>query len=216
MNDPKRQLQPSLRISRKRELRGDARRKALAKPRPARGKPADTRERLVAQASLEIEAHGYFGTDTNRIARAAGYAPGTFYKHFTDKRAIFLAVYDEWVSQEWTSIEALARREGTRQARVTAVVEYLAEHHRRFRGFRAALRALVATDPLVRKHHRAVRARQLGRFQALGPAYAEPGAAGLAMLTVERVCDAIADDELEVLGLTEDAAKRALVRTLLA
>jgi AcrR family transcriptional regulator len=200
----------------KRSHESDARKRALAKPRPVRGEPVATRERLVAQASLEIEAHGYFGTDTNRIARAAGYAPGTFYKHFADKRAIFLAVYDEWVSEEWKNIEALARCAGTRQARATAVVDYLAQHHHRFRGFRAALRALVATDPEVRKHHRAVRARQVARFRALGPAYARPGAAGLALLVVERVCDAIADDELEVLGLTEAEAKRALVETLLA
>ncbi len=51
----------------------------------------DTRDRLVAAAARAFNRAGYHGTDSNRIARAAGYAPATFYKHFADKRAIFVA-----------------------------------------------------------------------------------------------------------------------------
>lgn len=74
-------------------------RKQLA-PRPSRGTPEETRERLVVAAAQLFNRVGYDGTDSNRIAREAGYAPGTFYKHFRDKKEIFLAVYEGWVTKE--------------------------------------------------------------------------------------------------------------------
>jgi AcrR family transcriptional regulator len=186
------------------------------RPRPLRGTREDTRARLLAAAAQEFERNGFYGTDTNRIARTAGYAPGTFYKHFVDKTAVFVAVYDAWVEQEWRTIEALAARPGTRRERVTRIVAFLIEHHRRWRGFRATLRALVATDAHVRRHHRAARTAQLARFRALRPASDEPARAGLSLLYVERVCDALADDEAATLGISEAEARAALVDQLCA
>ena len=58
--------------------------------------PSSTRERLVEAAADAFNAHGFHGTDTNKIARAAGFAPQTFYRHFEDKLAIFIAVYEAW------------------------------------------------------------------------------------------------------------------------
>src|ERR1700752_2615921 len=76
-------------------------------PRPRRGKPSDTRARLVTTAAAVFNRVGYHGTDSNRLARAAGYAPATFYKHFAHKRAIFLAAYEAWVTAEWEAIRAI-------------------------------------------------------------------------------------------------------------
>jgi AcrR family transcriptional regulator len=56
--------------------------------------PQESRRALLKAAAKIFNSEGYFATDSNRIARAAGYAPGTFYTHFADKRAIFLAVYE--------------------------------------------------------------------------------------------------------------------------
>src|SRR5688572_18363855 len=72
--------------------------------RPKSCSPEQTRARIVMAAAEEFQAHGYFGTDSNVIARAAGYAPGTFYKHFVDKRAVFLSVYVDWVTAQWAEI----------------------------------------------------------------------------------------------------------------
>ena len=80
-------------------------RRIVKTPRPPRGTPEETRKRLVAAAAQVFNRSGYHGTDSNRLARAAGYSPGTFYKHFADKREIFLAVFQEWVDQEWRAIE---------------------------------------------------------------------------------------------------------------
>jgi AcrR family transcriptional regulator len=162
--------------------------------RPRRGTPDETRARLVAAAADEIEARGYFGTDSNRIARAAGYAPGSFYKHFEDKRAVFLAVYDAWVTAEW---DAIAKQRTPRE-----IVKVLVEHHRRWKGFRASLRALVAIDPEVRAFQRAQRARQLDTMATLR-GRARRADDLLLLLTMERVCDAIAEGELDDLGVSE-------------
>src|ERR1700757_408625 len=77
----------------------------MRKKQPPRG-PEETRSRLVAAAGKLFNSVGYFGTDSNRIAREAGYAPGTFYVHFADKREIFLEVYRGWVDSEWRAIAA--------------------------------------------------------------------------------------------------------------
>src|SRR5579863_6706632 len=77
----------------------------LRVPRPRRGSPEATRERLVTAAAKLFNTVGYHGTDSNRIAEVAGYSPGTFYKHFKDKREIFLAAYETWSASEWEAVE---------------------------------------------------------------------------------------------------------------
>src|SRR5260370_42471049 len=61
-------------------------------------RPIETRGALIEAAARIFNSAGYHGTDSNRIAREAGYAPGTFYVPFPDNLAIFLAVYDNWGS----------------------------------------------------------------------------------------------------------------------
>src|SRR5262245_6317198 len=119
--------------------------------RPRRGTPAETRTRLVAAAAALINRVGYHGTDSNRIARAAGYAPGTFYKHFPDKRAILLAAYEEWVTAEWRAIEAALRAGGGATLLARRIVALALRLHRRWRGLRGSLLSLVTTDPQVRR-----------------------------------------------------------------
>jgi AcrR family transcriptional regulator len=180
---------------------------AAAGTRPRRGAPDDTRRRLVLAAAQEIEAHGYFATDTNRIARAAGYAAGTFYKHFVDKRAIFLAVYEDWVAAEWQQIAAIVESGAAEPA--AAIADAVIAHHRAWPRFRASLRALVALDDEVRQAHRAWRRKQVAMGQRLG-ARPGPGAA-LLLLVAERIGDAIADGEVGALGLREAEARQFLI-----
>jgi AcrR family transcriptional regulator len=163
----------------------------------------------VAAAAREIERHGYHGTDSNKIARAAGYAPATFYKHFADKRAALLAAHAAWVATEWDAIDA---RHGA-----AAVVDFVLGHHRRWRGLRASVRALVRVDPVVRRFHRAERRRQLARMDA-GPGAPEPRrrAAALLLLEVERIADAVADGELASLGVSAAAARAHLIARVTA
>ena len=170
--------------------------------RPPRGRPADTRARLVTAAAAVFNRAGYHGTDSNRLARAAGYAPATFYKHFPDKRALFLAVYESWVTAEWAAVERVVRSAAAAEARAARIVAMIVALHRRWRGLRAGLRALVATDETARAFYRAQRRRQLRMLAALADAPRRSSEADAILLfTLERVADAIADGELHDLGV---------------
>ncbi len=180
-------------------------RRPRATPRPRRGTPDETRARLVAAAAAVFNRDGFTGTDSNRLARAAGYAPGTFYKHFADKRAIFLAAYEEWVSAEWRAIGELVRGGGSPAIVADQVVDLVLALHRRWRGFRASLRALVASDVEARRFYRTLRRRQLDVLAAMRPAGARPRSReqdALLLFALERLCDAAADGELHDLGLS--------------
>jgi AcrR family transcriptional regulator len=193
----------------------------MRRMRPRRGTPGETRARLVEAAARVFNRVGYHATDSNRLARAAGYAPGTFYKHFADKRAIFLAVYDAWVTAEWAAVErALGAGSGDV---ATRIVDEVLAYHRRWRVLRTSLQVLVRTDPGVRAAYRRQRARQLrmlARLRARACARARPAAADLVLLyTLERTCDALADGEVEALGGSRAGTTRllrGLVRAALA
>jgi AcrR family transcriptional regulator len=180
----------------------------LPSARPRRGKPADTRARLVAAAARIFNRDGYYGTDSNRIARAAGYAPATFYKHFSDKRAIFLAAYEAWVTAEWASIADSLGQERSAEETAADLVDLSLSHHRRWRGLRASLRALVARDRVVRSFYRAQRRRQLAILAAMGRSERRARAGeedAILLFTMERVCDALAEGEVAALGLSVEA-----------
>jgi AcrR family transcriptional regulator len=180
---------------------------AFHSERPRRGTPAQTRDRLVDAAAAEFNRVGYDGTDSNRLARAAGYAPATFYKHFPDKRAIFLAAYERWVSAEWLKVERILDRTGSADEAAAKIVELTLAHHRRWRGLRTSLRALVSTDARARTFYRAQRRRQLRMMARLRGGATAPGQAerdALLLFTLERNCDAIAEDEVRALGLSPE------------
>src|SRR5262249_23573853 len=98
--------------------------------------PRDTRTRLVDAAALEFNERGFDGTDTNRIARRAGFAPQTFYRSFANKTAIFIAVYRAWEDNERALLDDLLARRAATKRLVDAVVA----HHRAHRIFRRSLR----------------------------------------------------------------------------
>jgi AcrR family transcriptional regulator len=190
----------------------------LVEPRRRRGSPDETRARLVAAAAEEIEREGYHGTDTNRIARAAGYAPGTFYKHFPDKRAILLAAYEAWVTTEWRAIAQVLAERRPAAERAARIVDAVLGFHRRWHGLRTSLRGLVATDAVARSFHRAQRRRQLDSLRALrrGADTPERRAADAFLLyTLERVCDAVAEGEPRALGVSEEKLVGQLRRLVL-
>lgn len=190
-----------------------------AEGRPRRGTPDGTRERLIAAAAEVINRDGYFGTDSNAIARAAGYSPATFYKHFEDKRAIMLAAYQRWVAVEWQHISTVVRGLRAPGASPAAVARelttWILAHHRRWWLLRTGLLGLVGADPVVREFYLAQRRRQIESLAELrGTGRVRPGdreADALLLFTFERVGDALAGGEAEALGLDAAALERLLV-----
>ena len=172
---------------------------------------------------------GYFGTDSNRIAREAGYAPGTFYVHFADKREIFLEVYRGWVSSEWQAIAAAIAPEKAPALVLRAcpgkaetgfpkrtcdrarslslrIAQAVLRHHREWRMFRKSLRALTVTDERVHQARVAQRARQIAQTAELLRARGvtqTPARIYANLLLFEILCDAVADGDTATLGLKE-------------
>ena len=180
---------------------------ATRKKPPARS-PEETRSKLVEAAGKLFNSVGYFGTDFNRIAREAGYAPGTFYVHFADKREIFLEVYRGWVDSEWQAIAAAIAPEKGAAARSQSlrIAQAVLRHHREWRMFRASLRALTVTDERVHQARVAQRARQIAQtselLRARGVAQT-PARIYANLLLFEILCDALADGDTATLGLKE-------------
>src|SRR6202051_1182334 len=135
--------------------------KELGAPRRRRGSPAQTRERLVTAAAKLFNRVGYHRTDSNRIAREAGYSTGVFYKHFADKREIFLAAYETWVVSEWKAVEGELALGGQPEPTARRLVALTVDFHTRWRGLRASLMELVFTDAKVKRFYRHQRRRQL-------------------------------------------------------
>lgn len=199
-----------------------------AADRPRRGTPDGTRERLVAAAAEVLNRDGYYGTDSNAIARAAGYSPATFYKHFVDKRAILLAAYERWVTTEWDHIGSVLGGDGPARSRARGgaarmarrLTGWIVAHHRRWRGLRASVLALAATDAAVRQCYVEQRRRQLELLATLrrqsGRPPADREADAVLLFAFERTCDGLAGDEARALALRPRRVETLLVHALTA
>lgn len=183
-----------------------------ASPRSTTKPVKDTGTKLVEAATKEFRARGFSGTDSNKIARRAGFAPQTFYRWFPDKVAIFLAVYRLWEEDEKDVLAAL-HAEG---APVAALVDAVIEHHRAYRLFRRSLRQLSVEDDAVRQARAESRLRQIARFRKWqGDKPLSEAAVATAIFEMERLCDAIAENEFADLGL-DDVEPRAKLAELMA
>ena len=171
---------------------------------PKNGAP--TAERLREAAMAEFNAHGYTGTDSNRIARRAGFAPQTFYRWYKDKAAIFIACYRAWEDEERSALQALTEAGASAEAFVQAGVD----QHRRYLKFRRSLRMLSLENAEVRAARAESRKRQIAQIRAWGGLAGSDEALAVALLQLERLTDALAEGELADMGMEETAARAEL------
>ncbi len=112
--------------------------------RPVRRKPESLAKLKRAARKLFVE-RGYHATRPQDIAREAGLGHGTFYLHYPDKKACFLAFVDDAREElhEFMKARQPAERslETTIAANLKAVYEYSAEH--------PGVLAAAMTDELV-------------------------------------------------------------------
>lgn len=178
--------------------------------RPAsNAKPAEagTAEKLVAAADREFRRYGFSGTDSNKIARQAGFAPQTFYRWFDSKTEIFLAVYRAWENEEQSALNALIDQ----KASAKRMAETVIAHHRDYLIFRRSLRQLSLEDPVVRAARAQSRLRQIDQLEEWAGAnsLSRPELAAT-LLQMERLADAVAEGEFKDLGLSESTAVATL------
>jgi len=165
-----------------------------------------TAQRLIDAAMAEFNQGGYAATDSNKIARRAGFAPQTFYRWFKDKTEIFLAVYRQWSEQEISLLVS--------PVALTAdqIVDVVVAHHRAYRIFRRSLRSLAVEHDAVRAARAENRQRQLAALQeGHAPSNTPKAASFVLMLQIERLADALADDEFADLGVDERAVRQMMV-----
>jgi AcrR family transcriptional regulator len=180
---------------------------ALSERRVRKG----TAEKLLQAAVSEFNEHGFDGTDTNRIARRAGFAPQTFYRWFQDKVEIFIKVYEHWQQEEVAVLRKLLADKATDARLVQACVA----HHRAYLLFRRSLRRLSIENPKVRAARARSRLAQIGYLRSMA-ANRSRDIADLAatLLQFERLSDALAEGEFADMGLDGKAGEEALILLL--
>jgi AcrR family transcriptional regulator len=183
--------------------------------RPRRGTPELTRERIIDGAATLFNQFGYNGTDSNSIAKQAGYATGTFYKHFKDKRAVFFAVYERWLTEEWTAIDEELSKGHSPDETARRIVDINIRFHTDWRGLRASLMELIFSDDDARNYFRKQRRRQLEVMtkirQRLGLQQRTREQNALHLFLTERVFDALGQGEIQALGLDRKAVEAFMV-----
>lgn len=165
---------------------------------PPAPRAQDTAARLAAAAMHEFEQFGFHGTDTNKIARRAGFAPQTFYRWYRDKTEAFIAAYAQWETEERAVLQALAAAGASGQAMAAAIIQ----HHRQHRLFRRSLRHLAVEHPAVRQARAASRERQASHILATRPDLRRESIL-ITLLQIERLADAAAEDECQDIALPE-------------
>jgi AcrR family transcriptional regulator len=181
-----------------------------ARKRPQQYREA-TNEKLLQAAAKEFNERGFGGTDSNRIARRAGFAPQTFYRWFEDKVEIFIKTYERWVREEFADVGKLLAQ----NASDARVVQTLVAHHKAYLIFRRSLRELSVENAVVRSARARSRNDQIARLRSLNPNIAlDDGSIAATLLQTERLADALAEGEFRDMGLNKKAGEVALARLI--
>lgn len=167
-----------------------------------------TSERLISAAMIEFCHDGYFATDSNKIARRAGFAPQTFYRWFKDKTDIFLAAYQKWSEQELQLLSNLAFE----NVQGDQVVDIIIKHHLDYVLFRRCLRQLSVENAIVRQKRAETRLEQMSFIQQrFGLEKKNKGKFFTLMFQIERLADALAEGEFSDLGVEETEIRQSMI-----
>lgn len=123
---------------------------------PLRARRAqETRTTLLVAATELFTADGWSATGMRDVARAAGVAVETLYKHFPSKLALFNAVIDQAAAGDDQPLavaerpEFLAMGRGRRADRIRAAAALLRSIHERTAPFARLIRSAAGADPTI-------------------------------------------------------------------
>ncbi len=113
-----------------------------------------TRRRVLQAAEQLFATHGYEPTSMAMVARRANIGVGTVYHHFPDKRAVLLALIDDWGDRELAGRQSTTDFQRSRGPDVrTAIASTLRSRYEEIRssgGFRLVIIELAERDSDVR------------------------------------------------------------------
>ena len=134
--------------------------------------PSGHRERLLAAMASSIEQKGYRETSVADVVRIARTSRRTYYEHFSDRDACFLALFDSTSEEMMSEIARAVRADASLEEQVDAAVgSYLDGVVGRPQLFRSFTRELPALGRPAVERERAV----VERFAALLIALVESG-----------------------------------------
>lgn len=90
----------------------------------------DTRDRIVASASAQIQRHGHIKTTVADVAKHCGMSPANIYRFFPTKAALIEAVSEIWLSIAEENARAIASRPISAAGRVREFVLGVHEFNR--------------------------------------------------------------------------------------
>ncbi len=124
----------------------DRRRPQTAKS-PGRMRKAERKRQLLEHAKHLFLAHGYQNTTTEKIAEAAGVSEPVLYRHFANKKALFLEVLEAIRAATLTRWRAETAGLFDPLAKLHAIADmYLDTTREQAREFRVMHRTLIETD----------------------------------------------------------------------
>lgn len=154
----------------------------------------------------EFVERGYGDTDTNRIARRAGFAPQTFYRWYSDKLDIFIKVYQAWEEAEHSMLDSLL----TERASPAQIAQRWVQGHQSFLQFRRSLRELCLLEPRVRDARATTRHQQIQHIRSSNPHAPDEATLAALLIQIERLSEALAEGEIDDLKLDTAPAYAAL------
>jgi AcrR family transcriptional regulator len=99
-------------------------------PKQERG--IKTREKILKAARSVFAKKGYYGTDSNEIAAAAGVSTGSFYAYFNDKKDLFietLRIYNSEVLQIILQDFLILKNTKDNKGLITFLIKKILEAH---------------------------------------------------------------------------------------
>lgn len=159
--------------------------------RPPRRRDARRNRALIVEAAREVFAAAGFDAPLDAVARRAGVGRGTLYRHFPDRYALAVAIFEV----EVRDIERLAETYDGRADAFDALLQSVVERQVRSHGLVAALLKGAEAPDLQALGRRVVRlfARPMVRAQEDGAVRADLGADDV--LGVMRMIASVAEGE---------------------
>jgi AcrR family transcriptional regulator len=111
------------------------------------GRPREFDIEAALDAALPVfRERGYHATSVSDLCAAMGLTPGSIYKAFSDKRAVFLAAFERYTELRNAQLQSLLDAERTGFDKLRAVLRFYAEASQGVEGRRGCLVAGSAVE----------------------------------------------------------------------